>query len=192
MKRVFRPLTICFIASLFGISDVDGEIIITAIENQSLGVVEFAYAGSANTSALTPTQAVLTFAQIDPSGGFLSFGGAGTAYDGVSTSPSSFGTGLRVSATDAAGDFLSVSMGISLPFGYVSDTHISGTMAYSNPTSAVTFDTLGLAQGTYLWTWGNGPSADQVILTVVPEPLHCHWIAAAMAFLFRPPHKTKH
>jgi hypothetical protein len=64
----------------------------------------------------------------------------------------------------------SVVGGIVVPSGYVSGS-LSGTATYNNQT----FANLGLASGTYVWTWGTGADADSLTLQIgpaaaVPEP----------------------
>ncbi len=57
-----------------------------------------------------------------------------------------------------------------LPSGYVSGTALSATDTYNNTTIAA----LGLAVGTYTYTWGSGANADSLVINIgpaaVPEP----------------------
>ena len=72
--------------------------------------------------------------------------------------PISFGSGFLSFPSSGSGDFVGINRHesfIFVPLGYVSGTALSDSATYSGKT----FATLGVTEGTYLWTWGNG--ADQ-------------------------------
>jgi hypothetical protein len=99
--------------------------------------------------------------------------GADDLYSGVA-GPASFGAGGFIIPFGQSGDVFGV-LGtfspptILVPHGYVSGTSLSGSSTYVGQT----FATLGLTQGTYLYTWGSGPSADSLTVTIgtaaIPE-----------------------
>jgi hypothetical protein len=88
-------------------------------------------------------------------------------YGGIS-GPSSFGTGGMSFASSGSGDEFGIiaNYGIYVPAGYVSGNPISATSTWDSKTIAG----LGLAPGSYTWTWGSGANADSATLNVVPEP----------------------
>jgi hypothetical protein len=99
--------------------------------------------------------------------------GADDLYSGVA-GPASFGAGGFIIPFGQSGDVFGV-LGtfspptILVPHGYVSGTSLSGSSTYVGQT----FATLGLTQGTYLYTWGSGPTADSLTIKIgsasIPE-----------------------
>jgi hypothetical protein len=100
--------------------------------------------------------------------------GADDLYSGVA-GPASFGTGGFIIPFGQSGDVFGV-LGtfspptILVPHGYVSGTSLSGSSTYVGQT----FTSLGLKQGTYLYTWGSGADGDSLTVQIgpasVPEP----------------------
>jgi len=71
--------------------------------------------------------------------------------------PTSFGTGGPTAASSGSGDMVGIARifwgsFLSVPTGYVSGTALSDMAIYSG----MTFATLGVTPGTYVWTWGTG------------------------------------
>jgi hypothetical protein len=54
---------------------------------------------------------------------------------------------------------------IEIDQGYKSGAQISSTATWANST----FSSLGLTPGTYEWTWGSGPNADDLIVQIGPS-----------------------
>lgn len=120
---------------------------------------------------------------IYPSGGEISTGfvddtsGSDVAdfynSSGFLSAPASFGSGNATVASSSSGDIVGASFGtFTVPTGYVSDSLLSNRAIWDDST----FASLGVASGTYVWTWGAG--ADQSftldvqapVPTGVPEP----------------------
>ncbi len=85
--------------------------------------------------------------------------------------PDGFGPGGTIYADSSAGDFVELwaeRNQIDVPSGYVSGSALSGSATWDNQT----FSSLGVTPGTYVWTWGSGPTADSYTLNIgaVPEP----------------------
>jgi hypothetical protein len=77
--------------------------------------------------------------------------------------------GINVSASDSFGGDAGGAppIGIGVPTGYVSGSPLSSTATWNGKTIA----DLGLAPGTYVWTWSvGGPNADSLTLNIAPEP----------------------
>jgi hypothetical protein len=97
---------------------------------------------------------------------------ANDAYFGfVYAGPTSIGPGPGGEANAGSGDLVGISFNsnfIYLDPGYVSGSPLNSTATWTNRT----FATLGLTQGSYVWTWEAGANADSYTLTIgaVPEP----------------------
>lgn len=105
---------------------------------------------------------------------------SGNVYDGSGdiTGPASFGTGpVSVAPDTASGDITGIGAGgvqLAVPAGYVSGSALSGGMVID----FATYSNLGIAPGTFTWSWGSGDDADSFILNIheptvstdVPEP----------------------
>jgi hypothetical protein len=100
-------------------------------------------------------------------------------YQGAITGPTSFGSGLLLTAANSgSGDMVGISGGpvfgqpiVTVPSGYVSGAALSDTATYDNTTLSL----LGATPGTYTTTWGSGPTEDSFTLDIVapisaPEP----------------------
>lgn len=92
------------------------------------------------------------------------------------TGPTSFGTQaptgngpFGIIADTGSGDVAGIGFNLKIfvPVGYVSGAPLTTSSTYLNQT----FDSLGFAPGTYVYTWGTGTNADSLTVTsVVPEP----------------------
>ena len=84
--------------------------------------------------------------------------------------PASFGTGVASLATSGTGAGVGMNRAASafgVPIGYVANTPLGiSTATWSGQTLA----SLGITPGTYVWTWGAGPTADSFTLIVNAPP----------------------
>lgn len=81
--------------------------------------------------------------------------------------PLNFGPGNFVVADAGTGDKVGVTgVNIWVPTGYVSGAPLAGTATWN----AQTLATLGLTPGTYTWSWGAGPTADSLTVSIVTPP----------------------
>jgi hypothetical protein len=83
-------------------------------------------------------------------------------YRGPISGPTSFGSGGFASGDSGTGDLVGIAANplgvlptVYVPTGYVSNSLLSDSATYNN----VTFSSLGVIPGTYVWSWGIG--ADQ-------------------------------
>jgi hypothetical protein len=91
-------------------------------------------------------------------------------YEATITGPSSFGSGGGTAATTDSGDIVGVlsNINVLVPQGYVSGNPLSSTSTFAGQT----LSSLGVTPGTYVWSWGQGSTADSftLVATAVPEP----------------------
>ena len=144
-----------------------------------------------------------TEASIQPSIGLLFIGQAlnefVSDYTGV-TGPTSFGNGNGdITASSGSGDIVGVDE--TTPFGVrtvtVPEGYVSGSPLFENSTwNNQTLSSLGVTPGTYVWTWGSGPTADSftlnIILTPEPSSLMLFGVALAALLLGRLSHRIQH
>lgn len=136
--------------------------------------------GSLNLTALTVAGGIGGPGQILASQGLAILGqGApgitATGYSGIS-GPASFGTSSNIAADFGTGPFVGIwgtQNRVWAPIGYVSGDPLGiSTATYQNDS----FASLGLTQGTYVWTWGQGVTADSFTVQIgpaaagIPEP----------------------
>ena len=119
-----------------------------------------------------------SFATVTPTNGIVLVGPghSGPAlpdldvYEGAS-GPTSFGSGGANGASVGSGVLFGV-LGVlgflEVPLDYVSGTPLSGSSTWDGQT----LSSLGLAPGTYVYTWGTGADADSFTVNIggVPEP----------------------
>lgn len=101
-------------------------------------------------------------------------GGLGSfdTYSGITTFPSSFGSGSGAGSTSSSGDIIGVIIDmippyfLAVPSGYTSGSQIYSIQTFNNQS----FSSLGLVPGTYTYTWGSGANTDaiNVIIGVAP------------------------
>jgi len=91
------------------------------------------------------------------------YGGASIIY------PTTFAAGTQTGAPSATtGSMFGVVPGVSggrvivVPDGYVTGTTISGSTTYASQT----ISSMGLATGTYTWSWGTGGNTSTLVMTI--------------------------
>lgn len=139
----------------------------TAYMYQNGPNVEVTGSGSFNTSALTLIGGGgMISPQMTASAALLAFGATGYSYFQGVTGPTSFGpsniTMLGSSQSGQQTGISGISGTIIVPAGYVSGTALSGGAIWNGATLAG----LGVTPGTYIWTWGVGPTADSLTLRI--------------------------
>jgi len=145
---------------------------------QSGSDVVFTGIGTIDTTDLGPETAGFAIGGMNPSAGSLGVGPAILTpvelFPGVPVLPTDFGAGGGIVATSGTGSIFGATKfqdAIIVPVGYVSGTSLSGTATFANET----FATLGLTQGTYVFSWGTQADADTLTIdvgtvTATPEP----------------------
>lgn len=177
-----NKLALATLAAVLGLCAVPGlahaTYLLTA--SQVGNDVQVRGSGTLNTAALNPgDNAFFDVGLNAPTATLLSGveGSAGGRFYGL-TGPASFGPGTAggnpVLADGGAGGYMGVigELGVLVvPLGYVSGSALTTSSTYSNTTLAA----LGLAPGTYTYTWGTGATADSLTFTdavspAAPEP----------------------
>ena len=98
--------------------------------------------------------------------------GSFDTYSGITTFPSSFGTGSGAGSSSSSGDIIGVIVDmvppyfLAVPSGYTSGSQISSIQTFNNQS----FSSLGLTPGTYTYTWGSGANADAINVVVGGTP----------------------
>ncbi|MEO0793669.1 MAG: PEP-CTERM sorting domain-containing protein [Verrucomicrobiota bacterium] len=133
--------------------------------------------GTINTTALVPNGSVSLASLVAPNIAFFTAGGdAPVDFYAGTTGPTTYGTGNGRVPSSTVGTLVGALGGsteIIVPAGYASGFPIA---AASSTYIGQTFASLGMTPGSYVWTWGVGPSADSVTLNVgplavaIPEP----------------------
>lgn len=149
-------------AVVFDLKEVGSDVLFTG--SGTINLSSLTYSGDAPVQGLmVPSFAYAVIAD-----------GSITAYSGLS-GPTSIGSSMATTyATSMLGDsfgFFGLVHGLMVPQGYTSGGLLAATATFANQTLA----TLGATVGTYVWTWGSGPTADSITLnvgnvTAVPEP----------------------
>jgi hypothetical protein len=128
--------------------------------------------GTINTTALTLSVAPPPTPRVNGNAALIYIGAGGGGQQGTpiaSPSPSNFGGGGGgVFATNSStGDLVGAQAAggghIIVPAGYVSGAALSSAAQWNN----TTLSALGLAPGTYTFTWGSGATADSLIVHVL-------------------------
>jgi PEP-CTERM motif len=146
-------------------SEVGGNVVTTGSGTVDLAGLSFSSSGG---------DAGFVFASLGSVGVGSSSEAGDDLYSGA-IGPASFGTGGFIIPFGQSGDLLGLfgnffPAEIFVPHGYVSGTLLSGSSTYVGQT----FASLGLTRGTYLYTWGSGPTADSLTIKIgvaaIPEP----------------------
>jgi hypothetical protein len=84
---------------------------------------------------------------------------ASDLYQGSLGAPANFGSGGFTDASSGSGDPVGPISAVVLdvPLDYASGSTLSDSVTWDN----ATFSSLGVTPGTYVWTWGSGPTADR-------------------------------
>lgn len=132
--------------------------------------------GSLDVSALSFVGSIAVSSNLVPASGLFRGGTGDVLFSGTNSivGPANFGTGnLNTLASTATGDQVGITAfngRLFVPVGYVSGSPLSHTSVWANRS----FASLGLAEGTYVYTWGSGEHADSLTInasiTPVPEP----------------------
>jgi hypothetical protein len=159
----------------------DGSIIMNILQVGSNVVVSAS--GTINLAALS-TEGPFVTPGLFPQAANASVGPSGVTgdeYAGI-TGPSTFGAGGVSNATSGSGNLIAIfgfGQHIGVPQGYTSGAPLSGSETFDS----ATLSSLGLTPGTYVWTWGNGQTADSFTANVgTPEPGSLSLIAAGLLF----------
>jgi hypothetical protein len=102
------------------------------------------------------------------------------------TGPTSFGVGSVTNADSGDGDVVGIvgdsgtTLGglLDLPEDYSSGNPLSGSSTYDNTSLA----SLGLAPGTYVYTWGSGADADSFTVEISGVPEASTWAMMLLGF----------
>jgi hypothetical protein len=125
--------------------------------------------GTIDLAGLTFNTTLSSGPLLNPSSGIAYAGlfGSSTIYTGV-TGPTSFGTGGSAPASSGTGAIVGIESGsyVAVPSGYVSGNALSDTATWNSKT----LSSLGLAPGTYTWTWGSGGEHFTLDVVAAPEP----------------------
>lgn len=171
MRITIRSLILATFALIFAAKHAGAAYVLTL--QQTAGNVVATGSGSFNLTALTIFENGSTgyAANLFPSLAQVILGVESPdvdVYTGIS-GPASFGSGNSIEfANSASGNFSGVDDDLYLlvPHGYTSGTMLSGTATWTS----ATLGSLGVAPGTYTYTWGSGASADSFTVNAVPEP----------------------
>ena len=175
---------------LIPITAADAAFVFTATQaGQDVLVVG---SGTLNISALSLQGTTSDYAEIQASGP-LFLGGPThfTPVQGFSglVGPTNLGGSMPLPAQGAltgSGSIVGIVVGfLEVPNGYVSGTFLSDMDTYNAPS----FAALDLVPGSYVYTWGSGPTGDSLTINIgtVPEPasLAMIGIPATLALLRR-------
>ena len=152
---------------IVNILQVGLNVVITGSGTINLSALSF-FANTTATDVLIPDAGQ---AQVGPASGSVAlyFPAAG---------PSTIGPGGQTLPSSGSGNLFGISSGVvTVPQGYTSGTSLSGSATFNS----ATLSSLGITPGTYVWTWGTGPTADSLTLNAgTPEPGSLSLIAAGL------------
>lgn len=178
---LYRIICVSFLVSSVA-SSAQAALIVTAYETG--GNVVFSGGGTASLGALVVEASnVAGDGVVQPAFGVFLMGSNplddAKTYKNTISGPGSFGTGTSHVVPDSnTGDFFGInalSPNLYLPNGFTTGSSLSGTSTYLG----TTLSAIGLAEGTYVYSWGAGAlgAGDTLTLIVdanagpaVPEP----------------------
>ena len=165
LPKKLLPLTLIGIAvtSLFSVQPAQALTI--TLEQMGANVVATG-SGAINLTGLRFVTQGSAAHGISGEGGSIAFGESPLdIYRGI-TGPTHFGPGSFVAGNDFSGDSFGIFGGtglVSVPEGYVSGNPLSASMTFNN----TTFASLGVRQGTFVWTWGTGTGIGNQNFTLI-------------------------
>jgi len=157
-------------------TEVGNDVIISGGGTANLTDLDYAYTTSVGSKDGAGSVSVATWGHIFL-GGPVS--GHNVAVYQVLSGPTNFsssGSNTTTFTTNGIGDFFGLNIrGDGLSVLVVDYDYVSGVLlSVINTYEGQSFATMGMAQGTYVWTWGSGANADSFTLNVgpaaVPEP----------------------
>lgn len=163
--------SVSIVALLVGLCG-NGQAAVIFTATESGGNVVISGGGTINLFGLEDGSVLEAGAAVNPTTGYL---GVGTGSDVDSqtyfpvSGPTDFGPGFASPGPDFSdGDlFGRFSPGnLFVPLDYNSGAPFTSSSTWVGQSIA----SLGMTPGTYVWTWGEGATADSMTLTVVPEP----------------------
>ena len=170
------PLTLfgIAVASLFSIQPAQAFTV--TLEQVGANVVANG-SGAINLTGLTPNATFSPESVIAANIGAIALGVSSVNVPGYTgfTGRTSFGSGNPFLADTSSGDFVGITSvsrfgrNIIVPQGYVSGTALSDSATFNN----ATFASLGVRQGTFVWSWGTGLPNQNFTLIIgsgVPTP----------------------
>tara|TARA_R110002111_G_scaffold30696_1_gene63090 strand:- start:43 stop:615 length:573 start_codon:yes stop_codon:yes gene_type:complete len=175
-----RPLSL-IILLLLAVTTY-GQVTITVVESGSDLIMTAT--GSLDTTGLTAAGNTTYSPYLYPQNGAVITGAnnaAATYYSGATAFGGSFGTaGFTAADAGGSGDLVYVSaFYLGLPQSYIDGTSLTSTNTFTDKS----FSSLGLIEGTYVWSW---PS-DSITLVIggsaVPEPASWAALCGAMGLI---------
>lgn len=181
-KGIACILAVSFLS--FGISQSQASVVLNALEVG--GNVQISGSGTLNLSGLSSVGIAGATDYLWATEGAVSIGTPGfvDVYTGAISGPSSFGVGAGSYAlAEGTGTIFGIDKGapnwLFVEQGYVSNALLIASAFFSG-----TFADLGLTLGTYVWSWGEGETADSFTLNVgvaaIPLPAGLPLLAAGL------------
>jgi len=140
-------------------TQVGTDVVATGSGSLNLGAAGTMVSGGSQTAGVIPAFAAIAVGDTAPIDGYAL----------TITGPASFGLGGLTLPSSGAGPIVVIGAGggsgggIAVPTGYSSGAPLGTSSAtYAGQTLA----DLGVTPGTYVWTWGSGPTADSFTLNV--------------------------
>jgi PEP-CTERM motif len=143
---------------LINVSESSGNVIAIGIGAINTSSLSFVSTGSLGSPGLAGSVAYMALSPTTNPDFFI--------YSGVS-GPANFGSSAFLQANSGTGDLVVISGDqgqIFLPFGYSSNTALSGSATWTG----ASFASLGITPGTYTYNWGSGGTADSLTVQIGP------------------------